>query len=170
MSELLVTDHAEVDAILRDLFDAFEGGGAQDVLARLDLLWARLAVHIRAEHLHLFPALLAAAAGGAARGVEDAVRELREDHNFFMRELAACVEALRRVVAEGGPAGRDELEEVRRRVLAVRERLGEHNRREEEEVYRWPDALLGGAERGRLEEGLRRELKNLPPRFNAHGG
>src|ERR1044072_7340629 len=63
-TDILVNDHAEVDALLRGLWDAFEGGEAEEVLAKLDYLWARLAVHIRAEHLHLFPALLAAAASG----------------------------------------------------------------------------------------------------------
>lgn len=176
MAELLAVDHAEVDTILRGLLVAFDTGGAREVLPKLDLLWARLAVHIRAEHLHLFPALLAAAEGGAglatsgasARGVEDALRELREDHNFFMRELAACVESVRELAAAGEPTGREELAAVRRRVLAVRDKLGEHNRREEEEVYRWPPALLDGAERDRLDAGVRRELENLPPRFGEH--
>ena len=60
MTKLLVDDHAEVDALFRDLWRDFDGGGARGVFEKLDYLWARLAVHIRAEHLHLFPALLAA--------------------------------------------------------------------------------------------------------------
>jgi hypothetical protein len=174
MAEILAADHAEVDTILRGLLDAFETGSAREVLPKLDLLWARLAVHIRAEHLHLFPVLIAAAEGGGAAGapvrsVEEALWALRDDHNFFMRELAACVEAVREMVAAGEPTGREELAAVRRRVLAVRNRLVEHNRREEEEVYRWPPALLSGIERDRLDAALRRELENLPPRFGEHG-
>lgn len=33
---------------------------AKELYQKLDLFWARLAVHIRAEHLHMFPALLRA--------------------------------------------------------------------------------------------------------------
>ena len=36
---------------------------------------------------------------------------------------------------------------------------------QEEEVYLWPRALLGGAERDRLDAGVRKELENHPPRF-----
>lgn len=61
MADLLVNDHAELDLLLRGLPAEFDRGAARDVLAKLDLAWARLAVHIRAEHLHLFPALLKAA-------------------------------------------------------------------------------------------------------------
>jgi len=172
MAELLVTDHGELDGLGRGLFEAFDRGDAAEVLSKLDMVWARLAVHIRAEHLHLFPALLAASEGDghvqggpSAREVEDALSRLREDHNFFMRELAACVEALKRRAAGERPDAAGELEAVRRRVLGVFERLGEHNRLEEEEVYLWPRTLLGGAERDRLDAAVRKELENLPPRF-----
>jgi hypothetical protein len=53
-------------------------------------------------------------------------------------------------------------------VLGVFERLREHNRLEEEEVYHWPLALLSGAERDRQDAAVRRELENLPPRFAEH--
>lgn len=174
MEELLVTDHQELDALGRGLFEAFGRGAAAEVLAKLDRVWARLAVHIRAEHLHLFPALLAAAedaegrtaAGPSAQAVEEALTRLRGDHNFFMRELAACVEAVKRQAAGEGPSQSAELEAVRRKVNGVFERLGEHNRLEEEEVYRWPCILLSVAARDQLDAAVRRELENLPPRFS----
>lgn len=53
--------------MFRDLWREFDRGGARGVFERLDYLWARLAVHVRAGHLHLFPALLAASAGRQAR-------------------------------------------------------------------------------------------------------
>lgn len=62
MTDILVRDHAEVDALFCELSPAFARGGAREVFEKLDYLWARLAVHIRAEHLQLFPALLAASA------------------------------------------------------------------------------------------------------------
>jgi hypothetical protein len=176
MAELLVTDHGELDRLGGALLDAFDPGDAAGVLPKLDVVWARLAVHIRAEHLHLFPALLAASAAGdgragggpSGREVEEALSRLREDHNFFMREMAACVEAVRRLAAGGGAEDGEDLAFVRRRVIVIFERLREHNRLEEEEVYHWPRSLLGGAERERLDAAVRRELQNLPPRFDAN--
>ena len=169
MKEQLATDHAELAALGRDLLDAFDRREAPEVLSKLDLMWARLAVHIRAEHLHLFPALLAASegasAGPTAREVEEATSRLREDHNFFMRELAACVEAVREQAAGEKTTGLESLASIRLRVLGVFERLREHNRLEEEEVYQWPLALLSGVERDRQDAAVRRELENLPPRF-----
>src|ERR1044072_5042640 len=94
-TDILVNDHAEVDALLRGLWDAFEDGEAEEVLAKLDYLWARLAVHIRAEHLHLFPALLAAAGSGPGRPGAPASGEGRESverprggDDFLMRGTA----------------------------------------------------------------------------------
>ncbi len=177
MAELLVKDHEELDALKRGLFEAFGRGDADRVPSKLDVVWARLAVHIRAEHLHLFPALLSASEAAApaaglssAREVEEALSRLREDHNFFMRERAACVEALGRQGAGERPNSVGELEAVSRRVLGVFERLGQHNRLEEEEVYVWAGALPVGAERDRLDADVRKELENLLPRFAGSRG
>jgi hypothetical protein len=62
------------------------------------------------------------------------------------------------------------LERVRLRVLVVFERLRGHNRLEEEEAYHWPRALLSGAERDRPDAAVRRELGNMPPRFDGRRG
>jgi hypothetical protein len=56
MASVLAHDHSEIDTLTRDLLAALEEGDKLQVdklqvFARLDLLWARLAVHIRAEHL-----------------------------------------------------------------------------------------------------------------------
>lgn len=175
MADLLVKDHAELDLLLRDLPAEFDGGGAGDVPAKLDRAWARLAVHIRAEHLHLFPALLKAAdekreGATASRPTTEEVRasleRLRADHDFFMRELAVCVNTLRALAARGGSPD-ERLPAVKGRLVAVRERLAEHNRLEEEGVYLWRRALLKADERKALMSALRREIENLPPRFNA---
>ena len=164
MTKLLEDDHAAVDALFRDLWREFDGG-ARGVFERLDYLWARLAVHVRAEHLHLFPALLAASAVRQGEGTDDAptpgevrtvVERLREDHDFFMRELAA----------QDGPPDRERLLQIRGRASAVAERLAVHNRMEEEQVYLWPVALLTESELDTLREGMKREIENLPPRFN----
>lgn len=174
MTDILVADHAEVDALLRGAMLAFDGGDAREVFSKLDYLWARLAVHIRAEHLHLFPALLSAAnAEGAghisgtptAREVADSVERLREDHDFFMRELAEAVNGARAQAARGGAADASGLLQLRGKVQAVAARLPEHNRLEEEQVYLWESALLHENARAELRDRMKREIDNLPPRF-----
>ncbi|HYJ45359.1 MAG TPA: hemerythrin domain-containing protein [Pyrinomonadaceae bacterium] len=173
MADPLVKDHAELDHLFRDLLVELDRGGARRVLPKLDMVWARLAVHIRAEHLHLFPALLKAAdrtperatvPPPAAEEVRACVERLREDHDFFMRELAGCVNALRDVAAKDSPPD-EQLRSVKRRVVAVCERLAEHNRLEEERAYPWRQVLLEHGEQEELLAMLKREIENLPPRF-----
>jgi hypothetical protein len=175
MTKLLVDDHAEVDALFRDLWREFDGGDARGVFEKLDYLWARLAVHIRAEHLHLFPALLAASEAKRHEEAGDtpspeevrlAAEHLREDHDFFMRNLAGAVNAARELAAEDGPPERERLLQIKDRASAVAERLVEHNRVEEEQVYLWPVMLLAEAELDAVREGMRREIENLPSRFS----
>ena len=175
-TDLLADDHAEVAYLFRELWREFDGGGgARGVFERLDYLWARLAVHVRAEHLHLFPALLAASAGRRGEGTDDApapgevraaVEHLREDHDFFMRELAGAVNAARELAAQDGPPERERLLRIRGRASAVAERLAGHNRMEEEQVYLWSVALLTESELDTLREGMKREIENLPSRFS----
>ena len=174
-TDLLVSDHAEVDALFHELWREFERGGARGVFEKLDYLWARLAVHIRAEHLHLFPALLAASVGGqdavtgdtpAPGEVRAAVERLREDHDFFMHELAGAVNAARELAKLDAPPERERLLQIKAGAQAVAERLTEHNRMEEEQVYLWPVRLLAEPELEALREGMRREIANLPPRFS----
>lgn len=144
---------------------------------KLDLFWARLAMHIRAEHLHLFPTLLHALESlgqtseeaGRAPSLETAqntVARLREDHDFFMSELAAAIKQLRQL-----PEGTDQdksslLQNVREKIVAVRERLKAHNELEESDVYPLAEVLLTSAECRALNEKMQKELGNLPVRFS----
>ena len=177
-TELLTDDHAEVDALFGALWREFERGGAREVFERLDYIWARLAVHIRAEHLHLFPALLAASDGGQSESAGDAptpeevraaVERLREDHDFFMRQLAAAVNDARELAAQDSAPDGERLAQIKARASAVAERLAGHNQLEERQVYLWPEALLEGGQLDALREGMRREVENLPPRFSHNG-
>jgi hypothetical protein len=176
---LLEEDHLAVGGLLDEIRAALRSGAdVRTTYELLDRVWARLAVHIRAEHLCLFPAVLEASRrelfegqGGATPSgaeAEAAVERLRGDHDLFMRELAAAVNALRGALSD--PASRDAkavLEDVRRAVERVAARLEEHNALEEEQVYRWARELLPGEdEQARLAANLRRELTNLPPRFS----
>jgi hypothetical protein len=173
---VLVDDHAEVGELIGELLAALEGRDGGRVFDRLDMLWARLAVHIRAEHLCLFPAILGAlgqhpdlspAGAPSPEEAREAVERLREDHDFFMVELAKAVNAARGLSGETGGASQDQFSEIRQRVLAVSGRLEEHNRLEEEQVYLWPEALLSVEERTEMSARMRREIENLPPRFSA---
>jgi hypothetical protein len=91
----------------------------------------------------------------------------RADHDLFMVELAKAVNAWRGFLAEGGGHPADLFLEIRQRVHAVSDRLEEHNRLEEEQVYLWPEALLSVEERAEMSARTRREIDNLPPRFSA---
>src|SRR4051812_6274702 len=100
MNSLLEHDHKELDKILCGLFRVLDAGEVEEGFKRLDLFWARLGVHIRAENLCLFPAILHELNTGRKKprveglsldGAQRAIAELRADHNFFMGELAGAV-------------------------------------------------------------------------------
>src|SRR5512141_2752469 len=108
MNDFLVSDHAALQTLLGELSAALDTGDLKLSYARLDQFWARLGVHIRAEHLQLFPAILRAL--GGTRRVEavnapslshaqKVIEELRGDHNFFMHELARAIASMRDLMA-----------------------------------------------------------------------
>lgn len=177
VSQLLAADHADVDGLFRKLLQALEAGDARLAFSLLDFLWARLAVHIRAENLCLFPAILRAAdqlkgvdrttAAPRLEEARSAISELRIDHDFFMRELADAVNRMRAQPIESyDEFPPEELAAIHQIVEAVRARLESHNRLEEEKVYRWPALLLNVKENERLASDTKREIENLPPRFS----
>ena len=174
ISELMERDHHQLSVLLKDLLSALDEQALSTTFELLDLFWARLAVHIRAENLCLFPALLGAFSGEQRNAVgaptfdevKSAVETLRSDHNFFMEQLSKAVNSMRDAKSEKNSHRTITIcEEVRRIVAAVSERLSEHDRLEEEHVYKWTDCLLKAAESDRLRDAVRRELENMPPRF-----
>lgn len=175
----LAGDHAEVDELIHSLLTALDGADVALSFERLDLLWARLAVHIRAEHLCLFPSILGAMikpsygpAGDVPppETVRRMLERLRADHDFFMVELATAVNAAREWLSAGVAPTAEQLRELKRRVRILSDRLVEHNRLEEQQVYLWPEALLPAHERTALRASMKREIENLPPRFSARRG
>jgi hypothetical protein len=58
--ELMENDHEVLGELLQSLESSFEEREAMRSFELLDLFWARLAIHIRAENVRLFPAILAA--------------------------------------------------------------------------------------------------------------
>ena len=163
---MLAHDHSEVDTLIGDLLAALEEGDKLKVFVRLDLLWARLAVHIRAEHLCLFPSLLEAdftirSDCPQYAEIHNAIDQLRLDHEFFMHELGASVKIMRQENAS------DRFREIHHSVLVIQSRLISHNQLEENHVYKWVDVLLSEAERVTLAARIKRELENVPPRFSS---
>lgn len=167
VESLLEHDHGSLDQLLTELDLALANPEVARGFELLDLFWARLAVHIRAEHLHLFPALRDAASKAAGKSnmptqeeVENTLARLQSDHDFFMKELAQLMKEAR---ANGaGAAGG-----FRERLAAIRKRLETHNQIEERQVYFWSSLLLDETAVAALAERVRLELENLPPRFAA---
>lgn len=167
--KLLEEDHESVGRLLDNLRAMLRAGAdARAAYRLLDEVWARLAVHIRAEHLRVFPAVLRATRDDAElyAEAESAVASLRRDHEFFMRELAAAVGALGGPLSEPGNDAGAEMARVLRAVEVVASRLEEHNAREESQIYKWAGMLLDAEAQARLLAGVRREMLNLPPRFS----
>ena len=170
-ASVLADDHSEIDTLIGDLLSALEEGDKSKAFARLDLLWARLAVHIRAEHLCLFPSILETAFTNTSSGpqyqeAQNAIDQLRLDHEFFMHELGAAVNTIRKQETPSEPeAISKQLQEVRRTIVKIQSRLDQHNQLEENRVYKWVNVLLGDAERLALTARIRHELENIPPRF-----
>lgn len=155
----LSDDHDAVDEVLRQLLTALDNNDVRTSYSKLDLLWARLAVHIRAEHLHLFPAI-------ASRMTEAqlAIDKLRDDHDFFMHELAQAIGILRELSKTG--ANDANLAAVSNAVREVERRLAIHNEIEEDQIYRWSSTMLTETEQSELLTRINAELENHPPRFS----
>jgi hemerythrin HHE cation binding domain-containing protein len=175
ISEILEHDHAQLAQLLQALTTGLHQHDARQTFAVLDLFWARLAVHIRAENLFLFPAILNAPRESFGKGgmpsFEEAkviVDDLRSDHSFFMDELASAVKTFREIlVKDEGAPHLMQIKKVQECVDAVVVRLDSHNALEEDRVYQWPALVLSASELEALRSAVDRELENLPPRFAA---
>lgn len=174
VSEQLINDHAALDKILKELQTALRGRDRENAHTKLDLFWARLAVHIRAEHVHLFPTVLsslekAAVSHASAPSLKEAqtvVAQLRQDHDFFMHQLALAVAIMRELLTLSeqltAPEGLNNVEKI---ILEVEERLVKHNELEETQIYRWATILLNSEEQVKLANQITTELRQHPPRF-----
>jgi hypothetical protein len=174
VSEHLIDDHAALDKVLKQLQTALRSSDLEVAHTKLDLFWARLAVHIRAEHLHLFPTVLSSLENAAVNHVsapsldqaQMVTAELQRDHDFFMHELPRAVEIMRKlltvleqhILKEG-------LNNVKNIVLGVEQRLIKHNEVEENQIYRWVAISLNPEEQARLAKQITTELRKHPPRF-----
>jgi hypothetical protein len=158
----LLDDHHAVSKLLTQLLTALDNKDIQTSYPMVDLLWARLAVHIRAEHLHLFPAI-----ASRVSEAQSAINRLRADHDFFMRELAQAVGILRELPQSIISANEDaKLTAVGDAVREIERRLGIHDEIEENRIYRWSTTILTEQEQVELLARISAELDNRPPRFS----
>jgi hemerythrin superfamily protein len=170
-SARLANDHADLGKLLAEVYAALDAGDIGRSHERLDLFWARLAMHIRAEHLHLFPAILHALSLRsdedklAQTELQDAIKELHRDHDFFMRELVLAIASMRKVMNTKEQIDPQKVEQIRATLFAVEQRLAAHNRLEEDQIYGCAETLLSETEQAALARGINQELRNLPPRF-----
>jgi hypothetical protein len=174
VSEQLIDDHAALDEILKQLQTALQSSDIEVAHAKLDLFWARLAVHIRAEHLRLFPTVEKAARDDASAPTLDEAQQLiaklRQDHEFFMDRLALAVEIMRELLTlPPQPIVPEGLNNVNKIVLEVEQRLNKHNQLEEQQLYRWTSILLNPEEQAGLARQITAELRKHPPRFTQSG-
>lgn len=172
VESLLEDDHASLDVVFTELEAELAKTSHARAFELLDLFWARLAVHIRAENLHLFPALANAAPSlftskGSLPTSEEAktlLARLRLDHEFFMKELALMIKGMRET-AVGQAVNLEDSQELRRRLTNIKNHMETHNRLEEQQVYTWPSLLFDEKTIAGLRKSLRQELENLPSRF-----
>jgi iron-sulfur cluster repair protein YtfE (RIC family) len=173
-AEILKHDHNKLAKLFEKLKASLQNCGVEEFQV-LDLFWAQLAVHIRAEQLCLFPAILSA--DRKLFGVEGvpsfedaelAIAQLKSDHNFFMDQLAEAVKTFRGILAQSLPAceSAKRLDSISERINLVASQLESHNLMEELQVYVWPQLILNPKELDGLNAALKRELENLPARFN----
>ncbi|HET9714195.1 MAG TPA: hemerythrin domain-containing protein [Pyrinomonadaceae bacterium] len=161
--QLLSDDHEAVHEVLQQLLTALNKKDVQTSHAKLDLLWARLAVHIRAEHLHLFPAL-----ASESSETQSIIDNLRADHDFFMRELAKAIGVIRELPSNLDNAS-DEAKwaAVADAVREIEKRLASHNEIEENRIYHLASTILSEPAQMELSTRINAELENRPPRFSA---
>ena len=169
----LSDDHQAVGEVLEQTLTALTNKDVPASHSRLDLLWARLAVHIRAEHLHLFPAVirrLTKSPDPVAPDLIEAqslIERLKGDHDFFMRELARAIGVLRELPANLISASDEtKFTAIGDTVREIEKRLATHNEIEEEQIYRWASTILTEPEKAELATRINAELQNRPPRFS----
>ena len=171
VEQQLKSDHEELDRLLDNTFESLAKGDCTDAYQKLDLFWARLAMHIRAEHSCLFPriqrlsqSLDTPADHNRSEQLAVLLADLRHDHDFFMSELGRAVTALRLTFNFGNET--ETVVIVHTILEQVAERLRTHNLIEEKRVYTLlTDSTLPEEEIQALERSIQKELDNYPQRF-----
>ncbi|MFZ0751666.1 MAG: hemerythrin domain-containing protein, partial [Pyrinomonadaceae bacterium] len=130
VESLLEHDHESLDQVLNQLDEELAKPNVVRAFELLDFFWARLAVHIRGENLHLFPAIESAPTSlftgkdgfPTRKEAQSVLARLRSDHDFFMKELAQIVKIMRESVASETMRP-EEVKDVKQRITAIARRL-----------------------------------------------
>jgi hypothetical protein len=171
VESLLESDHESLSDLLTELDLALADFNVSRSFELLDLFWARLAVHIRAENLHLFPALANAPPSlftgndclPTPEDAQEILKRLRSDHDFFMKELAEMIRVMREMTANP-KTNYAEVGDLRRQMMTITGRLEEHNELEETQAYQWAE-FFDPQTVADLGKRIQHELKNLPARL-----
>jgi len=158
---MLAHDHSEIDILLEIALAKLRSNDSALAFRALDLFWGRLAVHIRAEHLHLFPAISKISESQLPTDVPGILADLRTDHDFFMHELADMIKTMRN---DNSESRQEEMQSTTLRLEVLKRRLADHNGVEETRIYRLINSLVQ-SENELLSRSVKKELDNLPPRF-----
>lgn len=165
----LEKDHEQLAAVLLELMGLLGKSDIRWSFEVLDLFCAQLALHMRAENVCLFPAILNAPAelyvkSGSldAMSVRATIEKLKLDHTFFNEELAKAVRLMRQLLEETSADNRTLINEAVRIIAEVAIRLGTHEELEEEQAYKWARVLLNEEEIERLEAAIATTLHSLP--------
>jgi hemerythrin-like domain-containing protein len=158
--KILESDHADLNKLQADVQRSIADDDLHRTHEALDLFWGRLALHIRAEHLRLFPALFSV---NKSSELAELISLLREDHDFFMTVLGSLMKVFRSA-SENDAA--EVMKFARPELTMLTARLREHNDLEESRIYTLISEL-DEAEAKHLAAGIKMELNNLPQRFRA---
>lgn len=171
---LLTDDHIVLDKLQGQLKSALRAGDIEATHSRLDMFWSRLAVHIRAEHLQLFPAVIdrlthtssAKTLVPTLREARSTIENLQADHDFFMHKLAKAIGILRSISAGDRATVDKGMNTVRILMNEVEKRLMSHNHLEENQIYAWVADVFTEQEQAELTNRINIELDYRPPRFS----
>ena len=170
---VLADDHVALDKLQGQLKSALRVGDIEATISRLDMFWSRLAVHIRAEHRQLFPAVIDALTVSSRSQTfaptlteaRSTIEKLRSDHDFFMHELGQAFKILRALSYEDRETFDRGMNSVRSTMIEIEKRFVIHNQLEETKIYAWTTTILDTQEQTDLATRIRIELANGPPRF-----
>lgn len=166
----LKSDHETLEELLSDLIRLLKKPDIQWAFELLDLFCAKLTVHICAENVCLFPAILGAPADAfsgdnvpSREEVKATIERLKSDHMFFIEELGQAVKLMRPLLDEQpSEETREILHSVLKATAAVAIRMAHHQEIEEKNIYRWTQLLLTFDEMSLLEAGVVESLSSLP--------
>lgn len=161
-AEILERDHVELDKLFADVGLALDSRDIQQIHDSIDLFWARLGVHIRAEHLVLFPAILRSSVNGEDPLIAKVISRLRDDHDVFMKTLASVMKRVRLRSADDSREP-DLSSFLKKSFVELSRHLEEHNRIEEASLYSLPAQSTDNNEE--LARQIKEQLTNLPDRF-----